>query len=69
MSIADQARHSTFGERLTNLDALKNRGKLANYLEEEMDVQREIISSNFEEWLKGSRIDQVDDVCILGVRI
>ena len=55
------------GEKGKKFKAAKLRELLLSIQHEPMEIQREIIDQSFETW-KGS-LEQVDDVCVIGVRI
>lgn len=60
--------HDQFGgEKGKKFKASKMKELILSIQEKNMDEQKNIINSSFEKW-KGN-LDQVDDVCIIGIRI
>lgn len=55
------------GEKGKKFKAAKLKELLLSIQSEEMERQKEIINTTFENWK--SDVDQVDDVCIIGIRI
>ncbi|MEQ8908629.1 MAG: SpoIIE family protein phosphatase [Vicingaceae bacterium] len=55
------------GDKGKKFKSLNFKRLLLSIQEKDMDIQRQLIDEAFEEWKKG--LEQIDDVCVIGVRI
>ncbi|MBN4052122.1 MAG: hypothetical protein COC01_09875 [Bacteroidetes bacterium] len=57
------------GERDKKFSYKKFKTLLLDIYEKSMEEQKKILNDTIDEWKEGSKIGQVDDICVVGVRI